>query len=152
MDVLKEKAIKAFAALGGAVISFFSGMPPLVWILLAVMSLDYITGLICAARGKSDKTPNGKLSSGAAFDGLMKKVLIIFVVLLSALLDHAVAVSADIEFAAVTGACCLWFIASDGLSIVENAAKLGVPIPAILQKMLEIMRDKGGTQENQESK
>lgn len=147
MHNLADKAVKALAALGGAVISFFCGMPPLVWVLLAVMSLDYITGLICAARGKSDKTPNGKLASGAAFDGLMKKVLIIFVVLLAALLDHAVAISADIEFAAVTGACCLWFIASEGLSIIENAAKMGVPIPAILRKMLEIMRDKGGTQE-----
>ena len=149
---VKEKLLEALAAAGGAAASFFSGMPPLIWILLAVISLDYLTGLICAARGKSEKTPNGHLASGAAFEGLMKKVLILCVVFLAALLDHAVTLSSGIEFAAVTGACCLWFIASEGLSILENAAKLGVPVPGVLRRMLEIMKDKGQADARQNDK
>lgn len=144
-----DRILKALAAAGGAVISFFSGMPPLIWILLAVMSLDYITGIICGLMGRSPKTEHGGLSSNAAFAGLMKKFLIIIVVLVAALLDHAVTLGAGIDFAAVTGATCLWFIASEGISIIENAAAMGVKIPAILRKALELMRDKGGPDPSQ---
>ena len=45
------------------------------------------------------------------------------------------------------GACCLWFIASEGLSILENVASMGVPVPKILLNLLEIMRQKGDGQE-----
>ena len=79
-----KKLSEILAAVGGAIISFFTTMPPLVYILVAVMTMDFITGLICAAMGKSKKTANGYIASHAAFEGLMKKVLIIFVVLLAA--------------------------------------------------------------------
>ena len=141
-----DKIVKGLAAAAGAVISFFSGMPPLIWILLAVMSLDYITGLICGLMGKSPKTENGGISSRAAFKGLLKKILILIVVMVAALVDHAVQLGAGIEFSAVTGATCLWFIAAEGLSILENAASMGVTIPGILQRALEVMREKGETQ------
>jgi toxin secretion/phage lysis holin len=132
-----------FAAIGGAILSFFTGMPPIIWVLVAVMTLDYITGLLCGFLGKSPKTETGGLSSKTAFEGLLKKVLILIVVGLAALVDHAVTVSAGIEMAAVTGACSLWFVASEGLSIIENAAAMGVPIPQILLKALEIVRKQG---------
>ena len=138
-----DKIVKYLSAAGGAVLSFFSGLPPLIWVLLATMSLDYVTGLLCAARGVSNKSETGHLSSKAARDGLLKKCMIFVVVLLAALVDYAVTIGAGVEFSAVTGACCLWFIASEGISIVENAAGLGVPIPAVLRRALEIMQDKG---------
>ena len=139
-----KRLTEALAAALGAVLSFFAGLPPILWILLAVISLDYITGIICGAMGKSPKTENGGLSSKEAFQGLLKKALILFVVLLAALLDRAVSMSADIEFAAVSGATCLWFIASEGMSVLENAAAMGVPIPRILLNMLELFKSKGG--------
>ena len=142
-----KKITELLAAVGGAISSFFVTMPPLVWILIAVMSIDYITGLICGAMGKSNKTENGYLESHAALKGLLKKGLIILVVLLAALLDQAVSTEAGIEFAAVMGATCLWFIASEGLSILENVALMGIPVPAILLKLLEVMRAKGDVQE-----
>lgn len=138
-----KKITEALAAALGAVMSFFTGLPPIIWVLVAVMTLDYVTGLMCGAMGKSPKTETGGLSSKAAFEGLLKKVLILIVVGLAALVDHAIATSAGIEMAAVTGACCLWFVASEGLSILENAASMGVPIPKVLMKALEIMRQKG---------
>lgn len=149
---MREKVLQALAAAAGAVASFFCGMPPLVWVLLAVMSLDYITGILCGLMGKSNKTEHGGISSGAAFRGLLKKVLILIIVLVAALVDHAVALSADIEFAAVTGATCLWFIASESMSILENAAAMGVKIPGVLQRVLEIMHDKGSAQQTESAK
>ena len=140
-----KKITEALAAALGAVLSFFAGLPPILWILLAVITLDYITGIICGIMGKSPKTENGGLSSKEAFQGLLKKALILFVVLLAALLDQAVSMSADIEFAAVSGATCLWFIASEGMSVLENAAAMGVPIPKILLNMLELFKGKGGS-------
>lgn len=138
---MKEKIIQTLAAIAGAVVSFFSGIPPIMWVLIAVMSLDYVTGLICGAMGKSPKTESGGLSSKTAFLGLMKKVLILCVVLLASLLDFAVSTGAGVQFAAVAGATCLWFIASEGVSILENAAEIGVPIPAVLTRALEIMQN-----------
>lgn len=142
-----KKVLELLAAAGGAIASFFINMPPLVWILLAVMTIDYITGLICAAMGKSSKTENGYIASHVAWQGLMKKALILLVVLLAALLDQAVSKGAGIQFEAVMGATCLWFIASEGLSILENVATMGVPVPKILLKLLEVMRAKGDVQE-----
>lgn len=142
-----KKGAEILSAIGGAIASFFITMPPLVWILIAVMSIDYITGLITGALGKSNKTENGYLESHAALKGLLKKSLIILVVLLAALLDKAVSAGAGIQFEAVMGATCLWFIASEGLSILENVALMGVPVPKILLKLLEVMRAKGDVQE-----
>ena len=152
-----KRITEVLAAIGGAIASFFCGLPPVMWVLIAVMSIEYITGILCGIMGKSQKTENGYLASHAAFMGLLKKALIILVVLLAALLDKAVSMGAGIEFEAVTGATCLWFIASEGFSILENVACMGVPVPKILLKMLEIMRSKGDVpdekkEENKEEK
>ena len=138
-----RKITEILAAIGGAIASFFVGLPPIIWILLAVMTIDYVTGIICGFMGVSPKTETGGLSSGAAFKGLLKKAVIILVVLLAALLDKAVSIGAGVTFEAVAGATCLWFIASEGFSILENVTAMGVPIPKILLQALEIMRSKG---------
>ena len=59
-------------------------------------------------------------------------MLILFAVILAALVDRAIGMTAGIQFEAVAGATCLWFIASEGFSIIENMALMGVPIPNIL--------------------
>ena len=132
--------IKALAAAAGAIISFFTGLPVIMWVLVGVMTLDYVTGLITGAMGVSNKTEGGRLSSRAAFEGLMRKMMILVVVLLAALLDLAVQTGAGVSFTAVTGATCLWFVASEGVSILENATNMGLPIPDALTRALEIMR------------
>lgn len=138
-----KKVIEILSAIGGAIASFFTTMPPLVYILIGVMSIDYVTGLICGAMGKSKKTETGYLASHEAWKGLLKKGVILLVVLLANLLDIAVSKGAGITVEAVMGATCLWFIASEGLSILENVSSMGVPVPKILIRMLEIMREKG---------
>ena len=142
-----KKITEILAAVAGAIASFFTTMPPLVYVLIGVMSIDFLTGLMCGVLGKSKKTENGYLASHEAFRGLMKKMLIILVVVLAACLDYAVSLGAGITFEAVMGVTCLWFIASEGLSILENVASMGVPVPAILLNLLEIMRKKGDGQQ-----
>lgn len=132
--------VKLLAAAFGALVSAVTGMPPVVWVLIGVMTLDFVTGLVLAAAGRSPKSPSGALSSNAAFQGLMRKCMVLLVVLLAALLDAAVASGAQAPFSAVTGATCLWFIASEGLSILENAAQLDLPLPPALKKALEVMK------------
>ncbi|MBQ7887194.1 MAG: phage holin family protein [Clostridia bacterium] len=143
-----ENIYKAAAAGAGAIISFFTGIPVIMWVLIGMMTLDYVTGIITGALGVSNKTEGGKLSSRAAFEGLIKKGVVLLVVLLAVLIDLAVANSAGVQFNAVTGATCLWFIASEGVSVLENAAELGVPIPGILRKALEILKT-GSTEDDQ---
>ena len=142
-----DNLYKIAAAAAGAVISFFTGIPVIMWVLIAMMTLDYVTGLMTGMMGVSSKTEGGKLSSRAAFDGLMRKIMIFLVVILSVLVDLAVQYGAGVTFNAVTGATCLWFIASEGVSVLENAAELGVPIPGILRKALEVLRDGSGDEE-----
>ena len=147
-----KKVTEYLAAIGGAIASFFCGLPPIMWVLLAVMTIDYITGIVCGIMGKSKKTETGGLSSGAAFKGLLKKALIILVVLLAALLDKAVEMGTGVTFEAVAGATCLWFIASEGFSILENVASMGIPVPKKLLQVLEIMRSKGDVPESKPEK
>ena len=146
---MMERMMKAAAALIGMVISFFSDIPPYIWVLIAVMTLDYISGLLCGAAGVSTKTEGGGLSSTAAFRGLVKKCEVMVLVLLAVLLDSTIAMEIGANFSAVTGAVCAWFIASEGVSILENAAELGLPIPGVLKQALEIMKGVGeeGAQE-----
>ena len=145
-----KKITEWLAAIGGAIVSFFTGLPPIIWVLLAVMTIDYVTGIICGCMGRSPKTENGGLSSSEAFKGLLKKALIILIVLLAALLDKAVSMGTGITFEAVAGATALWFIASEGFSILENAASMGIPIPKVLLQALEIVKSKGGAEEKKE--
>ena len=149
METKAKTIAEILAAIGGAIASFFCGLPPLIWVLLAVMTIDYITGIICGLMGRSKKTETGGLSSNAAFKGLLKKALIFLVVLLAALLDKAVSMGTGAAFEAVAGATCLWFIASEGFSILENVASMGVPVPKILMQALEIMRRKAEPAEEQ---
>lgn len=142
-----DNLYKIAAAAAGAVMSFFTGIPVIMWVLIAMMTLDYVTGLMTGMMGVSSKTEGGKLSSRAAFDGLMRKIMIFLVVILSVLVDLAVQYGAGVTFNAVTGATCLWFIASEGVSVLENAAELGVPIPGILRKALELLQDSSGDAE-----
>ena len=145
MEATKVKTFaEVLAAIGGAIASFFTGLPPIIWVLIAVMSIDYLTGIICGLMGKSPNTENGGVSSKMAFRGLLKKAMILLVVLLAALLDKAVSMGTGVSFEAVAGATCLWFIASEGMSVLENAAAMGVPIPKILLQALELFKDKGG--------
>ena len=131
-----DRAVKAACAVGGALIGCLSGMWSEMCSLLAVcMVIDYATGLIVAACGKSPKTAGGGVSSSVGFRGLAKKAVILLVVLLAWLLDLATG-NAVFQSAAVC-----YYIANEGISILENAVLIGVPVPEALKNALEVMRE-----------
>lgn len=137
MDV--RKIVDAIGAtLGAALGMAFAGWSwtPMHSVLIIFMIVDYLSGVIVAVLGLSPKSDTGKLSSKAGFVGLAKKAFIIFFVLLGAALDSALG-SSVIQSMII----CL-YIANEGLSIIENASLLGVPIPKALKDSLEVMRQK----------
>jgi len=98
---------------------------------------DYITGWVVAILGNSVKTESGHLDSRISWKGILKKGLALAVVLLGAMLDKAIGENAAFRTMAV------WFyIANEGLSILENLALAGVPFPASIKNALEQLREK----------
>lgn len=138
MDGVWERILKILAALGGAVAGWFGGWSALLTALAVVMCLDYITGCMAAFAGKSTKTEGGRWLSSESFKGLLRKGAIVVMILLATLLDRAIGTEGMIFQTAV----CCYYLANEGLSIIENVALLGVPVPAIIKKALEALRDK----------
>ena len=133
-----DKVIKALAAAGGAIAGWFGGFDTMLLVLVACMVLDYATGLIVAWMGKSQKTESGHLDSKVGFVGIGKKALMMLVVLMAALLDRALGTES-----AVFRTMMIWFyIANEGLSILENLSMAGVPFPAGVLRALEQLREK----------
>lgn len=125
-----------FAAVGGWLGWFLGGCDGLLYALVLFVVLDYITGVMCAVVDK-------KLSSEVGFKGLFRKVLIFSLVGIGHALDAQVIGSGSVLRTAVI----FFYLSNEGVSIVENAAHLGLPIPEKLKVVLEQLHDraeKGG--------
>jgi len=133
-----NKVVKALATVGGAIAGIFGEWSILMTILAAAMVLDYISGVLVAAFGKSLKSEGGHLDSKVGFVGLAKKALIIMIVLLATLLDKALGAEAMVF---QTATVC-YYIANEGISVVENAGLIGLPVPEVVKRALEQMKEK----------
>lgn len=131
---------KGLAAAGGFLAGVFGNGSRRYVILLAIlMAADYVSGVVAAFLGKSRKTARGKLSSAAGSKGLFQKGLILLMVALSYGLDWFVNQGNAMFLMAV-----VWFyISNEALSLVENLALMGVPIPRRLRTMLEGLAEDG---------
>ena len=125
-----------FAAVGGWLGYFLGGCDGLLYALIAFVSIDYITGVMCAI---SDKT----LSSEVGFKGICRKVLIFLLVGIGHIVDAQVIGSGGVLRTAVI----FFYLSNEGVSLIENAAHLGLPVPDKLKAVLEQLHDraeKGG--------
>ncbi len=122
---MEHRISAAFAGLGALLGAFLGGLDGLLIALLAAVVIDYITGILAAGREK-------KLSSEAGFWGLVKKMLIFSLVGLANLLDVHIFGGT----AALRGAVIFFYLANEGLSILENYARLGLRCPQKLKDML----------------
>lgn len=136
-----DKILKTICAVAGAVAGFFGGWNAMLTILVIAMAADYLSGLIVAICGKSPKTAEGGLSSKVGFIGLAKKGFIMLIVLLATLLDRAIG---DTSMIFQSAATC-YYIANEGLSILENAVLLDVPFPEKVKEALEEIKEKSTT-------
>ena len=119
-----DKITKAAGAMIGAAAGLLGGWNVMLTVLAWMMCIDY---------GRSPKTEGGGVSSKAGFDGLARKGLMILIVLMATLLDRAVG-SGNALFQT---AACGYYIANEGISILENSALMGVPYPKAIAEALE---------------
>jgi len=132
MERIWDKAVKLLAAMGGGVGGLLGGWDPLIRVLAAMMIADYLSGLAVAAMGRSTKTEYGGLSSKVGAAGLARKGLMLLVVLTAALLDTAMGA----ETSVCRDAACWFYIANEGISILENVGQAGAPYPEKLKRLL----------------
>ncbi|MBQ3374114.1 MAG: phage holin family protein [Oscillospiraceae bacterium] len=125
-----------FTAVGGWLGYFLGGCDGLLYALLAFVVIDYITGVMCAIA-------DHKLSSEVGFKGIAKKVLIFLLVGIGHIIDtHVIGTGSVLRTAVI-----FFYISNEGVSLIENAAHLGLPIPEKLKTVLEQLHDraeKGG--------
>lgn len=129
--------IDSIAGAVGAVLGFMYGeVTGLFWALIAFMALDYITGVIVAVIEK-------RLSSEVGFRGLAKKFLILVFVAVGHIADTYILGGTPAAMSAVM----LFYIANEGISIIENAAALGLPVPKKLTSIMEQIKNKSESEE-----
>ena len=120
-----------FFAVGAWLGYFLGGCDGLLCALVIFVAVDYVTGVMCAVADK-------KLSSAVGFKGICRKVLIFLLVGLAHILDTQILNETGILRTAVI----FFFLSNDGLSILENAAHLGLPIPQALKDVLEQLHNR----------
>ena len=125
IDSLWAKLQMAITAIGGWLGYFVGGVDGLLTTLIIFMAVDYITGLMCAIADK-------KLSSAVGFKGICKKVLIILLVGVAHIIDlHVVGTGSALRSAVIC-----FYLSNEGVSLLENTAHLGLPVPDKMKTIL----------------
>ena len=128
----------AFAAVGGWLGYFLGGCDGLLYALIAFVAIDYITGVMCAISAKT-------LSSEVGFRGICRKVLIFLLVGIGNIIDVQVLGSPGVLRTAVI----FFYLSNEGVSLLENAAHLGLPVPDAIKTVLEQLHDRSDGKGNQ---
>ena len=127
-----------FAGIGGWIGWFLGGCDGILYALIAFVVIDYITGVFCAI---ADHT----LSSEIGFKGICRKVLIFLMVGIANILDVYVIGTGSVLRTAVV----FFYISNEGVSLLENAAHLGLPIPEKMKVVLEQLHDRADNEEGE---
>ena len=121
----------AIAAAGGWLGYFLGGWDGFLYALLAFVVIDYVTGIMCAVLDK-------KLSSEVGFRGIFKKVLIFSLVSIGHIIDKSVIGDGSV----IRTAVIFFYLSNEGVSILENAAHIGLPVPQKLKDILEQLHNR----------
>ena len=136
--MLKTMICTGIGIVGSAVAAAFGGWDAAMITLVSMMVIDYLTGvLVAGVFHNSPKTENGTLESKAGWKGLCRKGVTLLIVLVAARLD----IILGTEF--IRDAVVIGYIANEIISIIENAGLMGVPIPAAIEKAIEVLQSKG---------
>ena len=134
IDLIWAKIQIAITAIGGWLGYFLGGLDGLMIALIVLMTLDYVSGVMCAVIDR-------KLSSAVGFKGVCKKVFILMLVGVAHIIDlHVVGTGS-----ALRGAVICFYMSNEGLSLLENTAHIGLPIPDKLRDILAQLHDKERT-------
>ncbi len=134
---MKEILCTIIGFIGSVIASFFGGWDAGIATLLIFMVLDYVSGLIVAAVFKnSPKTDTGSLESKAGWKGLCRKCMTLIFVLVAYRLDLVIGTNY------IRDTVIIAFIANETISLVENAGLMGIPLPEIINKAIDILQKK----------
>lgn len=125
-----------FTAIGGVVGWFFGGLDGFLYALITFVVIDYVTGVMV---GFAEK----KMSSEVGFKGICRKVVIFCLVGMAHILDVHVIQTGNVLRTAVI----FFYLSNEGISILENAALLGLPVPKKVRDVLEQLKDDSETKE-----
>jgi toxin secretion/phage lysis holin len=127
----------AIAAVGGWLGYFLGGLDGFLYALLAFVTIDYITGLMCAVLDK-------KLSSEVGSRGIFKKVLIFALVAVGHIIDQNVIGDGSV----IRTAVIFFYLSNEGISILENTVHIGLPVPQKLKDVLEQLHNRSDKEDN----
>ena len=132
---IKELFLTAVGAVGAVFAKLFGGWDGSIATLMIFMAIDYLSGLLLAGVfKKSPKSENGALESRAGFKGLVRKAETLLIVALAVRLDMLTGQNF------IASGVVIAFIANEAISITENAALIGVPLPGVLIRAIDVMK------------
>ena len=141
MRELWNMAQAAFTGIGGWLGYFLGGCDGLLYALIAFTIIDYISGVMCGI-------VDGRLSSSIGFKGICRKVIVFMLVGIASILDTRIFQTGSVLRTAVI----FFYLSNEGISLLENAAHLGLPIPNVVRKALNQLHDKSENKENENGK
>ena len=130
-----------FTGIGGWLGYFLGGCDGLLYALIAFTVIDYISGVMCGI-------VDGKLSRSIGFKGICRKVIVFMLVGIASILDTRIFQTGSVLRTAVI----FFYLSNEGISLLENAAHLGLPIPTVVRKALNQLHDKSENKENENGK
>lgn len=138
---MKNMILTILGIISGGISSLLGGWDAALVTLLIFMGVDYVTGLIVAGVfHNSEKTATGTLESRAGWKGLCRKGVTLLVVLVACRLDIVIGSNF------IRDSVVIAFIANETLSIIENAGLMGIPIPAVITKAIDVLKKKSDTE------
>ena len=141
---MREFTFVGFATFGSAIANLVGGWDSAIHTLLIFMGIDMVLGLLLAGVFKRSKgTENGGISSAASFRGLVKKGIMLVLVYMGYRLDFV------LEMNFIHYAVIIAFILHETISIIENAGLMGVPIPTVLAKAIDVLKNKANEAEKE---
>ena len=141
---MKQTLCAIWGLIGSAIASFFGGWDAGLATLLIFMAIDYVSGLIVAGVfHTSNKTDTGALESRAGFKGLCRKGMTLLFVLVAYRLDLVIGTNY------IRDAVIIAFTANETISLVENAGLMGLPLPAVITKAIDVLQKKVEVEDNE---
>lgn len=141
---MKQTLCAIWGLIGSAIASLFGGWDAGLATLLIFMAIDYVSGLIVAGVfHTSNKTDTGALESRAGFKGLCRKGMTLLFVLVAYRLDLVIGTNY------IRDAVIIAFTANETISLVENAGLMGLPLPAVITKAIDVLQKKVEVEDNE---
>ena len=140
---MKETSCLIAGVVGGFIATLLGGWDSALATLVVFMGIDFVTGLVTAAMGKSKHSKSGALNSKAGWIGLMKKFCILLMVVVGVRIDILIGTTY------IRDAVCISFCLNELLSIVENTTLMGIPYPPVIKKAIDVLQTKVGRMEEE---